>query len=313
VSDPSRRGPIVEVEDLTVRFGGDTALDRVTFSLDRGAITGLVGPNGAGKTTLLRVLATLLEPDSGRASVDGLDVVEGALEVRRRIGYQPDAAGLYQDMKVEEYLRFFADAHGRKGRDRDGFVARALEIAGLGARAGDFVEDLSLGMRERLAFARTLAGDPRLLLLDEPFSGLDPVARADLRKVLLGAKDEGRSVLVSSHLLWDLERLCDRVLFVDRGRLVDEPTLEDGEETAYELGAVGDPAAIAGAVTGIAGVAGAAPIGRGGLIAVTLSPGTAPQDALAAMVEAGIGVVLWRPADRGLEDRFVRAVAEGEP
>jgi ABC-2 type transport system ATP-binding protein len=311
VSEPEE---ILYVEELRVRFGGRAALDGVSMRVPKGAITGLVGPNGAGKTTLIRVLATALLPTSGRVLIAGFDPAREPLAVRRSIGYLPDFMGLYQDMRVVEYLGFFADAYGLDREARRAFVARALRLARLEDRAEAFIEELSLGMRSRVAFARTLAGDPSLLLLDEPLSGLDPFAKADFVEVLKQLRAEGKSVLISSHQLADLERLCDTVVFMDRGRAIEEDGLADASRrAAYELGLSGVDDRFAerlsalpclARVTSIADVRDA--------FSVELAEETTPPAALRAIVLAGFDVAWWRPLEASLETRLRRAVGREE-
>jgi ABC-2 type transport system ATP-binding protein len=311
MSADSRREAVAGAVDLTMRFGSTTALDRVAFDLSAGEVVGLVGPNGAGKTTLLRVLATLLVPSAGRAEVLGFDVVRRPLEVRRRIGFLPDFAGLYQDMRVTEYLRFFADANGLDREHRTRFVEQALRTSQLEERAADFIEQLSRGMRSKLAFAATLAGDPPLLLLDEPLSGLDPLARGALRDTLSGLRDDRRAILISSHMLSDLELLCDRVLLIDRGRLVEEAGDEPDRIATYELElAAVDDVAIE-QLEGIVEVVSAARSTRPGTVTLDIEPASAAPEVLRAIVALGLEVLAWKPSGASLEDRFRRAVDRG--
>jgi ABC-2 type transport system ATP-binding protein len=313
-ADPRTR-PLAELFDVTVRFGSFTALDRVSFDVMPGEAVGLVGPNGAGKTTLLRVLATLLRPDGGRAEVAGHDVARQPRPVRHAIGYLPDFVGLYQDMRVVEYLRFFGDANGLGREAREEFVERALRMSGLADRAGDFIDQLSRGMRGKLAFVGVLAGDPPLLLLDEPLSGLDPLARTALRETLVGLRERDRSILISSHMLADLERFCDRILFIDRGQLVDEPTADPAALRQYQLVLAAADPADAERLRGIDGVQNVDVSTGGadaGLVLELAEDATAPA-VLAAIVAGGFQVELWAPLGRSLEDRFRRAVEGGEP
>ena len=310
MSAESRRELTAGVVDLTVRFGSTTALDRVAFALEAGEVVGLVGPNGAGKTTLLRVLATLLLPSGGRAEVLGFDVARRPLEVRRRIGYLPDFAGLYQDMRVSEYLRFFADANGLDRESRARFVEQALVASQLEERRGDFIEQLSRGMRGKLAFAATLAGDPPLLLLDEPLSGLDPLARGALRDNLSALRDEHRTILISSHMLSDLELLCDRVLLIDRGRLVEEAS---EESIRYELELADADSDAAERLAGIDSVLSVTPGPRPGVLILEIEAATAAPGVLAAVVTLGLEVMAWKPSGGSLEDRFRRAVDRRPP
>jgi ABC-2 type transport system ATP-binding protein len=302
---------IVVAEGLRVVFGKSAALDGLTLRVPRGIITGLVGPNGAGKTTLLRVLATALAPSAGSVFVAGFDPARQPREVRRRVGYLPDFMGLYQDMRVDEYLGFFADAYGLGAARRRAFVERALKLAKLEGRAQAFIEELSLGMRSRVAFARALAGDPELLLLDEPLSGLDPFAKADFVDTLRALRAEGRTVLISSHQLDDLERLCDGVVFMDRGRAVEDAPRGGDRPVAYELELCSADPAIAERLAAVPGLSRVEPHpARSGAFAVELSSGTAPPAALRAIVLAGLDVASWRPHEASLEERLRRAVEE---
>jgi ABC-2 type transport system ATP-binding protein len=283
----------------------------VEFTVGKGSITGLVGPNGAGKTTLLRVLATLLVPTTGRAAVLGRDVVRQAQEVRSLIGYLPDSAGTYQDMRVDEYLKFFADAHGL---DRKGFAAfrkQALDLSSLEDRARDFVENLSRGMLAKLSFVRALAGDPKLLILDEPLSNLDPVARSEMLRILEKLRSEERTILVSSHILTDLEKVCDRVLFLDRGRLLSEPTIED-EAVTYEIRVSAAPEDVANRLGGLDGVASVSKTHEEDRFILRLASAAKAPVVLAAAVSAGLEVAEWKRASASLEERLVKAVARGE-
>jgi len=166
---------MIAIEHLAKSYNGTRGLDGFSLQVEEGELFGLVGPNGAGKTTLIKILATLLRPDRGAARVAGLDVTKHPQEVKRAVGYMPDQPGLYQDMRVREFLEFFADAFRLPRERRRKAVAQGLERSGLTTRAHAFVEELSLGMKQRLLLARTLLHDPRVLLLDEPATGLDPL------------------------------------------------------------------------------------------------------------------------------------------
>jgi ABC-2 type transport system ATP-binding protein len=185
-----------------------------------GEIYGLVGPNGAGKTTTMRMLATLLAPTAGEALVCGIDVMADPTEVRRRIGYMPDFYGVYDDLRVWEYLEFFGRCYGVSPARRAGMIDELLEIVGLSDKRDAYVESLSRGMRQRLCLAHTLVHDPQLLILDEPASGLDPRARVEMREILRELRAMGKTILVSSHILPELAELCTSVGIIDRGRLL---------------------------------------------------------------------------------------------
>jgi ABC-2 type transport system ATP-binding protein len=309
----STSGIVLEASGLGVRFGGFTALDAVNLALEQGSITGLVGPNGAGKTTLIRILATLLRPTTGRAIVAGFDVVRRPQQVRARIGYLPDFAGIYLDMRVSEYLGFFADAHGLRRDAKRHFIERALKISNLADRREEFVENLSRGMRAKLTFVRALAGDPKLLLLDEPLSNLDPVARAEMLEIITGLRDDGATVLISSHILTDLEKVCDRAIFLARGRLVEEQgETQQAQRYGYRLKLVSTGVAPTETLLGIAGVVGVDRLEQADCWVVSISDRNAGPAVIRAIVESGLDVLEWATSSRSLEERLVSAVRRGE-
>ncbi|MCA9793726.1 MAG: ATP-binding cassette domain-containing protein [Candidatus Eremiobacteraeota bacterium] len=210
---------LVEAVSLTKSYLGTEALRDVNLKLRAGEIFGLVGPNGAGKTTLLRILATLTQPDKGQATVCGHDLSE-LKQVRARIGFMSDVLGVYDDMLVGEYLDFFARASNLPDSTRDFSVGETLEIIGLAHVKDRPVDGLSRGMKQRLALGRAILHKPKLLLLDEPASGLDPLARRELRNTLRSLQRQGATVLISSHVLEDLAEMCDRIGVMSNGVLV---------------------------------------------------------------------------------------------
>lgn len=212
--------PAVRTVGLTCRFGATRAVDSLDLEVATGTVFGLVGRNGAGKTTTLSVLATLLAPTRGRVEVLGLDPVTQAYELRRRIGYVPAEGGRYDGVTVGEYLGFFAGAYHLPRAGRDQRVDELLAVVGLDDRRHSPVGALSRGMQQRLDVARALVHDPELLVLDEPASGLDPRGRVQLRRLLAALRAQGRTIVVSSHVLSDLEAICDQVAIIDRGRVV---------------------------------------------------------------------------------------------
>ncbi|HEY0070510.1 MAG TPA: ABC transporter ATP-binding protein [Chloroflexia bacterium] len=211
---------IVETQNLTKRYGSFTALHELNLSIERGSIHGFIGPNGAGKTTTMRILATLLEPTSGEAWVSGYPVTAEVHEVRRKVGYMPDFFGVYDNMKVWEYLDFFAAAYHVPQERRKGMIDDLLALVDLGVKKDNFVEELSRGMKQRLCLARTLVHEPDLLILDEPASGLDPHARIELRELLKELGSLGKTILVSSHILTELAEMCTHVAIIEQGHLL---------------------------------------------------------------------------------------------
>ncbi len=217
----------LRAEGLTKVYGDLRAVDSLSFSLGDGEIWGFIGPNGAGKTTTLRVLATLEHPTEGDAWVDGESVVRDADRVRPEIGFMPDYFGVYPAMLVSEYLDFFARAYGLRGRARTRAVAEIVEFTEIGDLLEKKVAALSRGMQQRISLGRALVHDPDLLLLDEPAAGLDPQARMDLRELLRLLATRDKTILISSHILADLEELVNNVLIIREGRLVYSGPPED--------------------------------------------------------------------------------------
>ncbi len=212
--------PAVQTFGLTRYYGSIAALLGLDLTVDKGDLFGFIGSNGAGKTTTLRILATFLGPSSGRAEVLGHDVVKDADAVRHVIGYMPDFFGVYKDMEVTEYLDFFGACYKIPTAQREKTVNDVLELVGLSEKKGFLIGALSRGMQQRLGLARVLIHDPQLLLLDEPASGLDPRARIEMMAVLQEHQRLGKTIIISSHLLSELQTLCNRVAIIEKGRLI---------------------------------------------------------------------------------------------
>jgi ABC-2 type transport system ATP-binding protein len=211
---------MIETRDLTKKYGELYALDRLTLQLQPGDVYGFIGPNGAGKTTTMRILATLLNPSWGEASVCGYSIYTGSKEIRRAIGYMPDFFGVYDDMKVIEYLEFFAAAYRIKGADRRKKCDQVLDLVDLGYKRDALVTSLSRGMTQRLGLARVLLHEPQVLLLDEPASGLDPRARIEMRELLKELRNMKKTIMVSSHILPELADICNKIGIIERGKLL---------------------------------------------------------------------------------------------
>jgi ABC-2 type transport system ATP-binding protein len=218
---------MIETINLTKRYGDVVALDNLNLTVNAGDCCGFIGPNGAGKTTTIKILATLLKPTSGQAMIDGLTVGYQNRLIRPLIGYVPDFMGAYEDMVVTEYLEFFASCYGITGEARRRVVADALELTDLNAKADAEVNALSRGMQQRLSVARVLLHDPKVLLMDEPASGLDPRARIEMRELLKELKRMGKTIIISSHILPELAELCNVVGIIERGRLLFSGSVEE--------------------------------------------------------------------------------------
>jgi len=212
--------PAVQTVGLTRTYGAMVALNSLDLTVQRGDLFGFIGSNGAGKTTTLRILATFLAPSAGQAYVLGHDVVRDADAVRHVIGYMPDFFGVYKDMEVTEYLDFFGACYKIPTAQREKTVADVLELVGLSEKKGALIGALSRGMQQRLGLARVLIHDPQLLLLDEPASGLDPRARIEMMAILQELQRMGKTIIISSHILSELQTLCNRVAIIEKGRLI---------------------------------------------------------------------------------------------
>ncbi len=211
---------IIEIQGLTKKYGDLIALNDLTLNIQEGEVFGFVGPNGAGKTTTMRILTTLLKPTSGKAWVAGDSVIDNPRAVRRNIGYMPDFFGVYDDMKVWEYLDFFAACYDVPPATRTGMVDDLLALVDLGNKKEAYVDGLSRGMKQRLCLARTLAHDPKVLILDEPASGLDPRARIEMRELLRELKTMGKTIFFSSHILSEVADICTSIAILEAGKLV---------------------------------------------------------------------------------------------
>ena len=212
--------PAVQTIGLTRTYGAMTALNALDLTILRGDLFGFIGSNGAGKTTTLRILATFLAPSAGQAIVLGHDVVRDADAVRHVIGYMPDFFGVYKDMEVTEYLDFFGACYKIPTAQREKTVNDVLELVGLSEKKGALIGALSRGMQQRLGLARVLIHDPQVLLLDEPASGLDPRARIEMMAILQELQKMGKTIIISSHILSELQTLCNRVAIIEKGKLI---------------------------------------------------------------------------------------------
>lgn len=223
----SENSPVIAINQLTKKYGDFTALDSLTLSLDRGRILGFIGPNGAGKTTTIKILVGLARPTSGTASVAGADCVRDRRKIRRLIGYMPDKFGSYNNMRVHEYLDFYGALYGIRYRERTRRIDEVLELVRGSYMRDRYVEALSHGMQQRIGIARTLLHNPPVLILDEPANGLDPQARIEMREILLQLADAGKTLIVTSHILPELSRICHQVAIITRGQLRASGSLDE--------------------------------------------------------------------------------------
>jgi ABC-2 type transport system ATP-binding protein len=220
-------GTIIETQNLTHRYGKLTAIDDISIEIEQGGIFGFIGPNGAGKTTTMRILCTLLRPTSGDAWVGGCSVRRDPRGVRRQIGYMPDFFGVYNEMKVWEYLDFFASCYDLEAKKRNGLIEDLLQLVDLAHRRNDYVDSLSRGMKQRLCLARTLTHDPQVLILDEPASGLDPRARIEIRELLRELQAMGKTIFFSSHILLEVAEICTTIGIIEAGQLVASGSIDE--------------------------------------------------------------------------------------
>ncbi len=303
---------MIEIRGLTKRFGALTAVDDLSLEIGPGQIFGFIGPNGAGKSTTMKVLACLLTPDAGTAKVDGLDCSKDGQEIRKIIGYMPDFLGVYDDLTVDEYLQFFASAFRIPRKKRRSVIDSVLELTDLTEKKRSMVDSLSRGMQQRLGVARVLIHEPRVLLLDEPASGLDPRARIEMRSLLTELGRMGKCLMVSSHILTELAEMCSMIGIIERGRLLYAGTIEEaysrvrgGERIAVRLEGGNGLDAAEGAVLRDSRVAGVTR--DNGQLIVELTPGVHGHHfLLEALIASGARVASFTPQSVKLEDAFLK-------
>jgi ABC-2 type transport system ATP-binding protein len=218
---------MLEIDALVRHFGKLRAVDNVTFSVERGHVLGFIGPNGAGKTTTMRILATLDLPQQGDARIGGYSVVDEPDKARRLTGFMPDYAGVYSNTTVEEYLDFFARSYGLRGENRRKAVDNIIEFMGIGDLRDRQVDKLSKGLQQRVALGRAIVHNPQLLILDEPAANLDPRARIEFRSLIRELAADGKTVLLSSHILTELSEICDSVAVIEKGKILAKGSVQE--------------------------------------------------------------------------------------
>jgi ABC-2 type transport system ATP-binding protein len=300
---------MIETRDLTKKYGELFAIKSIDLKLERGDVFGFIGPNGSGKTTTMRILATLLNPTWGEAYVGGYSIYTKPKEIRRMIGYMPDQFGVYDDMKVIEYLEFFAAAYRIRGPKRRQVCDEVLELVELGYKREALVTSLSRGMTQRLGLARVLLHDPHVLLLDEPASGLDPRARIEMRNLLKRLGTMGKTIMVSSHILPELADICNKVGMIELGQLVFNDTVAEllrrvRPQTMLNVGVMGDRNAAAKLLEGNSLVE-RVDVGENYLTVTLVNGHTDYSDLAKLLVDAGHQLTLLKEDELNLETAFM--------
>jgi ABC-2 type transport system ATP-binding protein len=302
---------MIELRGLRRHFGETKAVRDVSFQVQRGQVFGYIGPNGAGKTTSMRILATLDLPTSGDAFVDGFSVVDDPDRVRGRLGFMPDYFGTYVNVNVREYLDFFARAYQLRGSRRGKAIEHVMEFTGLDVLADKPIDGLSKGMKQRLCLGRALIHDPAVLVLDEPAAGLDPRARIELREMIRALANEGKAILISSHILTELAEICDVVGILEVGRLVAVGSVEEiqrqgrSPQNLVEVRLLDGTTSLADWLAGRDDVS---QVRQDGPLVRFLHAGQAEAEAdlLKAIVVAGFRVVAFGSRRQSLEDVFMQ-------
>lgn len=305
---------MLRVEGLSKRYGTFEAVKDLSFRLEPGSIFGFVGPNGAGKTTAMKVIATLLKPNAGQLFIGDVDLVREPVKARRKIGYMPDFFGVYDNLKVSEYMEFYADCHEVPTVGRERLIGDLLELVHLGHKRDEYVDGLSRGMKQRLCLARCLVHDPDLLILDEPASGLDPRARIEMREILLELRRRGKTILISSHILAELSELCTHIGIIQDGRMVLSGPVGEVQRSvgarAIDVRVTGEPEAWVGAARSVTGVR-EVRLTEGGFRVLLDGEDEAVVHLLTSLIQAGIPVIHFAEAGAKLEDLFM-AITGGE-
>jgi len=306
---------IIEIQGLSKAYkkGSRLAVNDLNLTIEEGAVFGFIGPNGAGKTTTMRMLTTLLQPTAGQAWVAGCSIAKNPRGVRRAIGYMPDFFGVYDDMKVWEYLDFFAACYGVPADQRAGISDDLLALVDLGHRRDDFVDSLSRGMKQRLCLARTLAHDPQVLILDEPASGLDPRARIEIRELLRELSAMGKTIFFSSHILSEVADICTHIGVIEDGRLVAAGNIEEMQRRlrphrSMRLCLLGEPTAAKETLFRLQGVTNIQdPADTPGELRFDFSGDDAKLSAiLTALVRQDLGIISFSEETSDLEDVFLQ-------
>jgi ABC-2 type transport system ATP-binding protein len=312
---------VVETNGLTKKYGEFLALNSLSLSVERGQILGFIGPNGAGKTTTIKILVGLVRPTSGSAAIAGADCVREARRIKRLVGYMPDTFGSYENMRVREYLDFFGAAFGIPRRERIRRIDEVLQTTGATYMKDNYVESLSHGMRQRVGIARTLLHDPPVLILDEPANGLDPQARIEMRELLLQLAGIGKTLLVTSHILPELSRICHRVAIITKGRLRACGTLDEITRSVRQVRSIevllscADQIDLATRIIRTSIEPGMEVTGSSAESTVRFQTGKREEElagVLTALVSASVAVTQFREVQTDLEDAFMTVAKQAE-
>jgi ABC-2 type transport system ATP-binding protein len=309
--------PVIEIDNLICRFGDFTAVKGLSFKIEKGQVLGFIGANGAGKTTTMRCMATLESPTEGSIKVCGHNVIHEPAVVRKLIGWMPDDYGTYSNMNVYEYLDFFARAYGYKGTDRKDRVEEVMDFADLSPLADRLTDKLSKGMSQRLCLGRTLLHDPEIMILDEPAAGLDPKARLDFKRLVRILAEEGKTLFISSHILNELEEMCDSLLFIDQGELVHHGTSESLKQlnkqgVAMNIEIINDPEELKSWVEHNPGVQLISLEKNGAKVLFENEENEFLASQLAKLINDGISVITFKRDEYGLEESFVNMINSRE-
>jgi len=312
--------PVVEIKNLSKRYGDFLALDNLSLNVYRGQILGFIGPNGAGKTTTIKILVGLAKPTSGTARIAGVDCAQQSAKIKRLVGYMPDGFGAYDNMRVREYLDFFGAAFGIPRSERRTRIGEVLEITNATYMQDKYVESLSHGMQQRVGIARTLLHDPQVLIFDEPANGLDPQARIEMRELLLRLAANDKTLIVTSHILPELSRICDQVAIITGGKLRASGSLEKimkdlSQRRMMEIQLTSSELCDQAAQTLVGLLNEDEPVSTSHAEAMIRFE-TARNDVelwqvLTGLVESGVQVVQYRELQADLEDAFLSVIRQG--
>ncbi|MBL4937705.1 ABC transporter ATP-binding protein [Clostridium sp. YIM B02515] len=307
---------MLEIKNLRKDYGKYTAVNNLNLTVEKGEIFGFVGPNGAGKTSTMKIIAGLMPATSGEVYVDGIDALNESRKVKEKIGYMPDFFGVYDNLKVIEYLEFYASIYGINGAESKKVCGDLLELVDLTSKENAYVDSLSRGMKQRLCLARSLVHNPELLILDEPASGMDPRARFEMKEILRSLKDMGKTIIISSHILPELAELCTTIGIIEKGSFVIRGTVEEIMLNVYNsrplkikvLSKLEEAAAVLKEIPKVDRIS-----AEGSTLSVAYS-GTEEEMSklLATLISKNISVVSFGQSEGNLEEIFMKVTEKAE-